>query len=116
MSRIVNWSNGQLVREPLGVRAIRRIDQLTKQMSLFIAVHVDEARCRKGQPCTACIAVCPVSIFEGSNGLAGVVEAHEDECILCDLCLRRCPTDAIVIHKLYSGEVLTTASPQGGGR
>ena len=85
-------------------------------MSLFIAVHVDEARCQKGQPCTACIVVCPVSIFEGRNGLAGVVRAHEDECILCDLCLQRCPTDAIAIHKLYADEILTTASPQGSGR
>lgn len=89
---------------------------MTSQMSLFIAVHVDEARCRKGQPCTACIAVCPVSIFEGSNGLAAVVAEHEDECILCDLCLQRCPTDAIAIRKLYADEVLTTASPQGSGR
>ncbi len=82
-------------------------------MSLFIAVHVDEARCRRGQPCAACIAVCPVSIFEGRNGLAGVVGENEDECILCDLCLQRCPTHAIAIHKLYANEVLTTASPQG---
>ena len=89
---------------------------MTNKMSLFIAVHVDEGRCRKGQPCTACIAVCPVSIFEGRSGLAGVIGNNEDECILCDLCLQRCPTDAIAIHKLYSGEVLTTASPQGSDR
>lgn len=82
-------------------------------MGMFIAVHVDEARCRKGQPCSACIAVCPVSIFGGRKGLAGVVGENEDECILCDLCLQRCPTDAIAIHKLYADVVLTTASPQG---
>jgi NAD-dependent dihydropyrimidine dehydrogenase PreA subunit len=82
-------------------------------MSQFIAVCVDEGRCRAGQPCTACIAVCPVSIFEGRSSLAGVVGENEDECILCDLCLQRCPTDAIAIDKLYSGEVLTAASPQG---
>ncbi len=85
-------------------------------MSLFIAVRVDERRCRAGQPCTACIAVCPVSIFEGRNGLAGIIGKNEDECILCDLCLQRCPTDAIAIHKLYSGEVLTAASVQGSDR
>ncbi len=85
-------------------------------MSLFIAVRVDERRCRAGQPCTACITVCPVSIFEGQNGLAGVVESHEDECILCDLCLQRCPTDAIAIHKMYADEVLTAASVQGSDR
>jgi Na+-translocating ferredoxin:NAD+ oxidoreductase RNF subunit RnfB len=44
-----------------------------------------------------------------------VVGLHEDECTLCDLCLQRCPTDAIAIHKLYSGEVLTSGSPQGSG-
>ncbi len=85
-------------------------------MSLFIAVRVDEGRCRTGQPCTACIAVCPVSIFEARSGLAAVLGENEDECILCDLCLQRCPTDAIAIHKLYADEVLTATSPQRRGR
>ena len=89
---------------------------MTKKMSLFIAVRVDQERCHVGQPCTACIAACPVSIFEGRNGLAGVVGENEDECTLCDLCLQRCPTDAIAIQKLYSGEVLTSASLQGSSR
>ena len=85
-------------------------------MSLFIAVRVDEGRCREGQPCTACITVCPVSIFEARSGLAAVLGENEDECILCDLCLQRCPTDAIAIHKLYADEVLTATSPQRRGR
>lgn len=88
---------------------------MTDEMSLFIAVRVDLERCRAGQPCTACVAICPVNIFTGRNGLAGVVAESEDECILCDLCLARCPTDAIAIHKLYSAEVRTAASLKGSG-
>jgi NAD-dependent dihydropyrimidine dehydrogenase PreA subunit len=73
-------------------------------MSLFVSVRVDDDRCRAGQPCTACVGVCPVSIFEAQNGLAVVVGANEDECTLCDLCLQRCPTDAITIRTLYANE------------
>ena len=47
-------------------------------MSLFVSVHVDEDRCRSGQPCTACAGVCPVSIFEIRGGLAAVVGEEED--------------------------------------
>ncbi len=78
-------------------------------MSLFIAVHVDAERCLAGQPCTACITACPVNIFEARQGPTGIVDENEDECILCDLCLERCPTDAIAIHKLYSEEIRTAA-------
>jgi len=87
-------------------------------MSLFVAVHVDDDRCRAGQPCTACITVCPVSIFRGQGGLAGVVEENEDECTLCDLCLERCPTDAIAIRTLYADEIRTGQSvkPRTDGR
>jgi NAD-dependent dihydropyrimidine dehydrogenase PreA subunit len=85
-------------------------------MGVFIAVHVSEERCREGQPCTACVTVCPVNIFEGRGGLAGVMGENEDECILCDLCLQTCPTNAIAIHKLYSDEVLTSVSLQRNGR
>jgi len=76
-------------------------------MSLFVAVRVDDGRCRAGQPCTACVSVCPVSVFQAQNGLAAVVGENEDECTLCDLCLQRCPTDAISIRTLYANEVRT---------
>lgn len=79
-------------------------------MSLFIAVGIDPERCRAGQPCAACVTACPVNIFETRHGLAEVIGANEDECILCDLCLQKCPTDAIAIHKLYSDEVGMAAS------
>jgi NAD-dependent dihydropyrimidine dehydrogenase PreA subunit len=82
-------------------------------MSLFIAVSVDPDRCRTGQPCTACSAACPVNVFERRNELATIVAANEDECILCDLCLERCPSDAITIEKLYTGQRLTGKSTKG---
>jgi ferredoxin len=47
-------------------------------MSLFISVHVDRERCRAGQPCTACVTACPVTIFAQQDGLALVVGANED--------------------------------------
>ena len=82
-------------------------------MGRFIAVNLDPARCQAGQPCTACITACPVAIFESRGDLATVSGANEDECMLCDLCLERCPTDAIAIHKLYADEVRTAASLKG---
>ncbi len=82
-------------------------------MSLFIAVTVDGDRCRAGQPCTACSAVCPVAVFAPAGELAAVTGANEDECILCELCLERCPTDAITIQKLYTGQRLTGTSRKG---
>jgi len=39
-----------------------------------------------------------------------VVEENEDECTLCDLCLERCPTGAIVIRTLYADETRTGAT------
>ena len=82
-------------------------------MSLFIAVNLDLTRCRAGQPCAACVTACPVTIFESRGDLAAVIGVNEDECMLCDLCLERCPTDAIAIHKIYSDEVRTAASLKG---
>lgn len=72
-------------------------------MGMFIQVLVTEERCRAGQPCTACVDTCPVNIFAWPEGasIAQVVPEAEDECILCDLCLEKCPTDAIMIRKLY---------------
>jgi len=70
---------------------------------MFVEVIVNGGRCRAGQPCRACVETCPVSIFAwpDPSSVADVVPEAEDECILCDLCLQKCPTDAITIRKLY---------------
>jgi NAD-dependent dihydropyrimidine dehydrogenase PreA subunit len=71
-------------------------------MSIFIKANIDEELCRKGQPCAACVSVCPVSVFGAQAQHVAVLSENEDECILCDLCLDRCPTQAITINRLYA--------------
>ena len=80
-------------------------------MSLFVSVTVDRERCGSVQPCSRCVSVCPVTIFEPRGKVAGVIEANQDECMLCDLCLQQCPADAIVIRRLYADA--PQGSPQG---
>lgn len=72
-------------------------------MGMFIEVLVSDERCRAGQPCQECVRICPVSIFAWPDGasIASIVPEAEDECILCDLCLQKCPTEAITIGRLY---------------
>jgi len=43
------------------------------------------------------------NIFSSNGDYPKAVEANEDECTLCDLCLQGCEVDAIAIHKLYGG-------------
>ena len=73
---------------------------------MFIALKIDEPRCKVGKGCRHCVDVCPVDIFQtgevGSLVNAVLVNAeNEDECTLCDLCLQACPHQAIEIVKLY---------------
>ena len=70
-------------------------------MSLFIRLEINPATCLGIEQCGKCIQVCPVNIFSSNGGYPQAVEAHEDECILCNLCLQNCQVDAIIIHKLY---------------
>jgi NAD-dependent dihydropyrimidine dehydrogenase PreA subunit len=43
-----------------------------------------------------------VDIFaRADGGTARVVIENEDECILCNVCVDRCPVDAVSLVKLY---------------
>jgi NAD-dependent dihydropyrimidine dehydrogenase PreA subunit len=43
-----------------------------------------------------------VDIFtRADGGTAQVVPENEDECILCNVCVDRCPVDAVSLGKLY---------------
>jgi NAD-dependent dihydropyrimidine dehydrogenase PreA subunit len=43
-----------------------------------------------------------VDIFiRPDGGTARVVPQNEDECILCQACVDRCPVDAVSVLKLY---------------
>ena len=70
-------------------------------MSEFIHLEIDPTLCVGTEPCGACIEACPVNIFEAGEETPDIVEAYEDECTLCELCLQKCPPHAITIHKLY---------------
>lgn len=52
------------------------------------------------------VALCPVDIFAIDGDQFMSKPDQEDECTLCELCLRAAPPGAISIHKLYSGETL----------
>jgi NAD-dependent dihydropyrimidine dehydrogenase PreA subunit len=52
--------------------------------------------------------VCPVDIFAVEDGRLVVKPEEEDECTLCELCLKAAPLGAIRIHKAYSGQTLVS--------
>jgi NAD-dependent dihydropyrimidine dehydrogenase PreA subunit len=51
-------------------------------------------------------SVCPVDIFKAGEAGVEIVEAHLDECVLCELCINAAPPGAVRVLKLYSGESL----------
>jgi NAD-dependent dihydropyrimidine dehydrogenase PreA subunit len=72
-----------------------------RSTSEFIRVEVDPGRCAGLAECGGCVRVCPVAIFGKAGDRPSVVEANQDECILCELCLKACAPGAIAIRKLY---------------
>ena len=73
-------------------------------MALFIEVSIDEAACASRPACRECVQSCPVDILEREPGerVARVIDENVDECILCDLCVVRCPVEAVTVTKLYA--------------
>lgn len=69
---------------------------------IFVNLQVDVSVCA-GQPfCRECVSCCPVDIFtRPEGGTAQIVAQNEDECLLCQLCVDRCPVDAVSLVKLY---------------
>jgi NAD-dependent dihydropyrimidine dehydrogenase PreA subunit len=53
-------------------------------------------------------AICPVDIFAVEDGQLVIRPEEEDECTLCELCLKAAPPGAIHIYKTYSGETLVS--------
>jgi NAD-dependent dihydropyrimidine dehydrogenase PreA subunit len=74
-------------------------------MSEFVKLNIDLDRCIGIKNCGKCIQVCPVNIFTSNGNYPKAVQANEDECTLCDLCLQSCEANAITIHKLYEEQV-----------
>lgn len=76
-------------------------------MGIFIQIGVDNERLTP-ELRRQLVALCPVDIFAIEDDALISKPEQEDECTLCDLCLRAAPPDAIRIHKLYSGETLVS--------
>jgi NAD-dependent dihydropyrimidine dehydrogenase PreA subunit len=73
----------------------------------FIDVTVSDAIAGDAALARTLTEVCPVDIFAvAANGGVAIVEAHLDECVLCELCINAAPAGTVTVHKLYSGETL----------
>ena len=70
-------------------------------MSEFIRVEIDMDKCGGVKACGQCVSVCPVNIFKAQEDEPVVVDDNQDECTLCELCLKACKPEAIVVLKLY---------------
>jgi NAD-dependent dihydropyrimidine dehydrogenase PreA subunit len=70
-------------------------------MGVFIQVKIDEKKCLGPEKSGACVRICPVGIFDNKRDKVVIREENEDECILCNLCLDKCPSGAITIGKTY---------------
>lgn len=71
-------------------------------MSLFIQITLDPP----AEQIESLATLCPVNIFALRDGRVVVVEERQDECTLCELCLKAAPLGTVRIHKLYSDEWL----------
>ena len=76
-------------------------------MGIFIQIGIEQRELTP-ELCRQLVALCPVDIFAIEDDALVSKPEQEDECTLCELCLRAAPPDAITIHKLYSGETLAS--------
>ncbi|MBI3782823.1 MAG: ferredoxin [Deltaproteobacteria bacterium] len=70
-------------------------------MSLFIDVEVDASARSNADLVKKLVEVCPVNIFAASSGKLDIVDAHLDECTLCELCLNAAPPGSVKVKRLY---------------
>lgn len=76
-------------------------------MGMFIRIDLDQTVKWPAAAARQLVEVCPVDIFElARDGTVRTIEANEDECTLCELCLPIAPQGALRIVKLYDGEAL----------
>lgn len=70
-------------------------------MGLFIDLDIKRDSCLGIKECGECIPICPVDVFEDAKDTLQTVYDNEDECTLCDMCIQKCPVDALTIIKHY---------------
>jgi NAD-dependent dihydropyrimidine dehydrogenase PreA subunit len=74
-------------------------------MGVFIRVEIEKEKCLGAEQCGDCVKACSVSVFSKQENEILTGEDQEDECILCDLCLKACPPQCIAIRKLYDDRI-----------
>ncbi len=74
-------------------------------MGIFIQITLDRGRLSTTDA-QLLATVCPVDIFGLEGGQLVVRPDEEDECTLCELCLKAAPAGAVMIRKLYKNEQL----------
>lgn len=84
-------------------------------MGLFVRVAVEAGQLSAAQG-RALVALCPVDIFAMAGERLTVRPEEEDECTLCELCLKAAPAGVIVIHKLYNDERLVSSGAGEGAQ
>jgi NAD-dependent dihydropyrimidine dehydrogenase PreA subunit len=68
---------------------------------IFIDVKVEQRAASDATLAAKLAEVCPVGIFEVSDGRLRIVEKNLDECVLCDLCIDAAPQGTVQVLKLY---------------
>ena len=81
-------------------------------MGTFIQITLDASRL-DAAAAQQLVSICPVDIFALQAGQAVVRPDEEDECTLCELCLRVAPAGALQIRKLYKDETLVSHGVSG---
>jgi NAD-dependent dihydropyrimidine dehydrogenase PreA subunit len=76
-------------------------------VGIFIQITLDTSRLGPDEV-QRLASVCPVDIFGLEGGQLVVRPDEEDECTLCELCLKAAPAGAVTIRKLYKDEELTS--------
>lgn len=74
-------------------------------MSVFIQIILDE-RHLLPHIREQLVTTCPVNIFALNGSSLQVIEEHQDECTLCELCLQLVPRGGLTINKLYTKQAL----------
>lgn len=73
---------------------------------VFIEVEVDAAVAGDAELARKLEEVCPVDIFEATDGGVEIVAGNLDECVLCRLCIEASPPGTVHVKKLYDGTEL----------
>ena len=76
-------------------------------MGIFIHIEIDPEKLSPDIN-HQLVQVCPVDIFKLDDDHLKVVPENEDECTLCELCLKPAPAGAIQIQKRYKNETLVS--------